>query len=765
MAIPDYILQQAINNTPLTTASTPAVGSLSYVIAQRSSSTVSKPGNPVFPYQLDNITYLRQYSSGFQTNNNNIAIGGYYVPYDNGGGTFVWNANSTATDDGAVNIKPNNISGAGRWIRQFSNNQANVTMWGAKGDGFTDDTPAIQNAINYCSLSGIPNLYFNAKTYFLSSFSISNYGVYEPSYLGLGNYPGSSTMVNINLYGGGATLSANNLTFVNGTSGIRSSIFGIIENINNCTIDGFTLVNDGYLCGDNANAGIAIRGNSGGSFGWGVLSNYAINRNIINITNNTFINCHRAISNQSSYVSGGGINTLNVNNNFFFYPKGSDSKSTAGGSQIFFNTNDTKNLNAFNNYVEGSSYYPPRCPNGLPKDGFIFFGGLVNRVGNNTFARLGVESLYMSTGWSGFSTDVYDLSGNSIARVWTMPAVGQSITFNNIPISTNTWQSVDGLTANGGFGVGSYVVITGGTFYTNGTGGTDNTSDGGIYQITSYPYRGSTGGGATSAISIQMTRVSGVDVYPFNLLANSRTNIPGLIITGGRIYPYNPSFNAGVSSFVTDNVFTIGLASSANGNVYLAHNPAVRADSGYNYLSGNKVYAGVYPAWNISDPRSNWLVERNDFYLYNEQPVEPSGPSVTHYVDGIASVSPLNATIRNNNLHFWVDINGNTATTVNSAVPQTYINNPPNYQPTYYTGFGVNYAYVGWGSHVGTTSANPLTGQTMINNISYCSVPTMSGMIVPIAGAAGSGTPAVNGLDTTSNIFNFVSGNTIVFGS
>ena len=663
----------------------------------------------------------------------NITINTNYrnTPGDGLGGTFVWVASSTAPDDGGITIKPNarTSSQPGRWIRQFNSLSASVALWGAIGDGVTNDQPAIQAAIDYCSLNNVPNLYFNAKTYFLSSFAIT---AYENTYLSIGYYPGTGKMVNINLLGTGNTiLSANNRTYINGVTGNITAIFSILENLSTCSLSGFILKNDGVLCGDTGSVGIAIRGNTGGSFGWGTNANYAIGRDTITIQNNTFINCHRAINSQSSYLTAGGTKNLNVLYNTFLYPKGSDSANNSGGSQIMFTKPDTLNYNVIGNIVEGTTTVPVNSPNNFPKDGFVFYTGINSKIANNTLSRMWVETIYSGQSWDGFS----------IGTV-TMSAVGTTQTYT---VNVDQNSDIDALTANGGFNINSYVVIP-----ADSTG-----NDGGIYQINSYPYRGRTNSGSTTAFSIQMTRVSGVDAYPYNLFANSRVVSPGTILTNKFIKPYGRSYTIGCSSYVVDNFFTIGLAvSSSNGLQLLSHNPAIRSDVGFTYLSGNKIYAGIYPAVSIEDPRTNWLIEKNDFYVYNELPVSPAGPGVTHYEDTIAGVSPLKATIRNNNMHFWVDINGNTTTAVNSAVPQTYINNPPYYQPTYYAGFNVNYAYFGWNQGL----TNPGDGQTYINNNTTYSVAGSANLIIPFSQTS-------SGINLTSNIYNTVSGNTITFGS
>ena len=730
--------------------------------------------NTINSLNLNTIKELRNvsYNGGFNSNkfaNINANVLGYYSANDGLGGTFVWSANSTDPDDGGITIKPNSISGAGRWIKQFTYSlSANVAMWGAVGNGVTNDQPAIQNAINYCTINGVPNLYFDSKTYLLSSYFNnfdSNYtnggiGSFKKYNLTIGYYPalGTTTKFNINLYGTGSTTLSTIVPSspTNGT--YQRCMLGIFENIGTSTISGFTFLNDGHLVGDNGGYLISVENNvaGGSTCGWSVA--YPININTLNITNNTFINGHRAIDVGSTCVSGGAVTNFNLLNNNFLYPRGSDSVNTGGGGQIMHvNSACIKNYNIVGNFAEGATTIPVNSPNTYPKDGFVFFAGINNYIANNTLARMGVESLYVGANWNRLDTAMIGLSGyykDTKDAIYTMPAVGQTLTFNNIRIE-NSYDAINALTAVCGFSVGSYVAIVDGK-YDIGYG-VDSTNDQGTYQITGYPFRGTTASGTTTAVSIQMTRVSGVDVYPYSVFANSRCSTAGTIITGGHIYAYNASFNAGVSSFIIDNVFTMGFAVSSAAHLLLAHNPAIRSDDGTVYLSGNKIGAatGILSFCNITDPKSTWLIEKNDFYVYNETPIAPTG--YDHYIDGIGSIMGLKSVARNNNIHFWVDINGNTTTTVNSVVPQKYVNNPPNYQPTYYTGFEANYAYWGW------NNTPPLTGQTFINNIAYCTVPTMSGMIIPIHGPNGGF--AVNGVDPVSNIYNFVSGNNIVFGS
>jgi len=101
-------------------------------------------------------------------------IGGYYADGDGGGGDFYWDAVNVEADNGGTIFQ---VAGTttGRWKHIYSGS-VSVKWFGAKGDGVTDDTVAIQSAINFAGTSGAGDVYLGANV-FLISATLTDYAM------------------------------------------------------------------------------------------------------------------------------------------------------------------------------------------------------------------------------------------------------------------------------------------------------------------------------------------------------------------------------------------------------------------------------------------------------------------------------------------------------------------------------------------------------------------------------------------------------------
>src|ERR1700677_5125963 len=77
-----------------------------------------------------------------------IGVDGYSEVGDGGAGTFFWNAAYTGPTS-PINVVPTGVT-TGAWSRVLPDSRINVRACGATGTGSTDDTEAIQTAINLC---------------------------------------------------------------------------------------------------------------------------------------------------------------------------------------------------------------------------------------------------------------------------------------------------------------------------------------------------------------------------------------------------------------------------------------------------------------------------------------------------------------------------------------------------------------------------------------------------------------------------------------
>lgn len=557
----------------------------------------------------------------------------------------------------------------------------NASFLGAVGFGNKDEQPVLQNAIDFCISKNIPNLKINTGTYLLTSLAPKTGNLYHRDYLQVGYTPVQPNKANLTIIGNGTVILSGDKRFIPGSVG-WISLLGLKENINNFKVENITFKWDGDLVGniDNSAAGIWISNNLGANF----IANYPINRNRIDITNNTFINCHRSINGGSSVASstvipGSGTDTVLIDNNQFLYPKGSDSSSFAGGGQITLFYPDTKNLIVTNNYAEGSSTVPVNSPNGLPKDGFTFGGGLYNIISNNTVKGTWIESIIAHQQF--FSLYV--------ANTFTIPSVNNQVTLwlgNKTAEPDRSF--FDALTSNGRLGINNIVAHIAGDY------------SAGVYRIDQYTTN-------KANLSVIVTRLSG-DSYG-GLFQNKLTSATGSSISNGFLTPFGLSREYNVYSRIHDNIFVPGLALSAapgwSNRTSYAHAPAIRGDGGYYSISGNNLNS-ILAYCTPADPFSFWTIEKNDFYVYNQIPNYPDP------TDGVVNKVSLalrlsSCIVRDNNFTFWTKLTGGNATSVNN-----------------------NRSYIGSAMHYGIFgAANPTEKQFIIDNRYYCTVPLSSSII------------------------------------
>jgi hypothetical protein len=115
--------------------------------------------------------------------NATVTVQGYAAPNDGGGGTFQWNASSTATADAGTVFAASGVS-TGRWIRQITG-PVTPEMWNARGNGTTDDTSAVQACINALVPNSARTQCSGSLSYAISStISISGVPYGDQIYLG-----------------------------------------------------------------------------------------------------------------------------------------------------------------------------------------------------------------------------------------------------------------------------------------------------------------------------------------------------------------------------------------------------------------------------------------------------------------------------------------------------------------------------------------------------------------------------------------------------
>ena len=106
---------------------------------------------------FDSLASLKSYSVAGIPLNESCNLLGYNQPTDGGGGFFYYNQYTSETDNGGSIIKPNSISGNGRWVRQFQlDGPVNVNWFGVFPNNI-DSSIQLIKLIDYYKISASHN--------------------------------------------------------------------------------------------------------------------------------------------------------------------------------------------------------------------------------------------------------------------------------------------------------------------------------------------------------------------------------------------------------------------------------------------------------------------------------------------------------------------------------------------------------------------------------------------------------------------------------
>lgn len=136
---------------------------------------------------INNITTLRARVGAFD--NQVVSVAEYNAGTDVGGGEFIWNSTSTATDNGVTVF---GLAATGRWIRRWDT--LTPEMAGCVGNNSTNNDAAIARLIAFARIDNTP-IFWERKTYLVSTANIVDF--HNCTHEGNGQISKSGTIWNI----------------------------------------------------------------------------------------------------------------------------------------------------------------------------------------------------------------------------------------------------------------------------------------------------------------------------------------------------------------------------------------------------------------------------------------------------------------------------------------------------------------------------------------------------------------------------------------
>lgn len=287
-----------------------------------------------------NMAALKAIDISEMAGNTQISVAGYYTPGDGGGGTFYYDSGSSTTDNGGTIIAPN--AGSGRWKRIYSG-AVNVKWFGAKGDGTTDDSAAIQSAIEFCAdRKGIS---LEGGVFACSGINLSSVAFLSLKIVGGAlKYNGSDRLISFDTCTG--SVSFKDVEIDGDSRSASGKLIGAVSDTD------FTLEFDGCYMhdfGDETHAvggAISVVGASGGVFGCRVENIYANSGHAIACGYGDFGVRDSSIENvdgnaiRLGYVGGGGAvaegHSYAIDNTIIYVDDSGDSTGAYGNGVSVF---------------------------------------------------------------------------------------------------------------------------------------------------------------------------------------------------------------------------------------------------------------------------------------------------------------------------------------------------------------------------------------------------------------------------------------------